>query len=141
MTSLDDYLDQALRRPWAWGGMDCCAFAGGWVRAATERDPFGAWRGTYSTAAQALRHVRRAGGLLPLVDAAMRAQNFDRTETLEHGDLALIEAAPADPAHQVAGAALTICCAGFVLARAAPTGLVGQLQDRVKILAAWRVLA
>lgn len=131
---LDDYLDQAQRQPWAWGRMDCTLFAGDWVRAATGRDPC-VWRGTYNNALQAKRLLARHGGFLAMIEREMDQCSFARTETPEHGDVAIIAAPAAEPEHAVAGMAAVIVTPPWLLARALD-GIVGV---QAPIIAAWRV--
>jgi len=135
MMFLSDYLDAAMARPWAWGSMDCCHFAGDWIRAATGRDPLAPYRGRYDSAAGAARLVARRGGLLTMVDVEMARCGFERTSTPEHGDIAILPM-PAVPEHVAAGASLFIADGPWWLGRDFD-GLTGL---KMEPQAAWRVL-
>lgn len=139
MTSLDDYIDAAIHQRWSWGTMDCCAFAGGWVVAATERDPFSAFRGLYKDSAKARRLVLRAGGLLPLVSTAMRESGFEQVTDFQHGDIAVIDMPGAQEEYRVAGAAVLIRHSNLWIARAI-NGIAGMALGPSQVAAAWRVL-
>lgn len=56
-------LAQRQAQPFAWGVRDCALFAADAVQAVTGEDPAADLRGTYRTCAQAVRMLRRAGGL------------------------------------------------------------------------------
>jgi hypothetical protein len=129
--TLDDYLAACWAVPWAWGIMDCCHFGGGWVRAKTGRDPMAAFR--YATPLDAMRIIKRGGGLHVLVDATMRSHGFKRTNSPEHGDLGVI-ATHGDVA-RVAGAAVVIFDGPWCVGRE-PDGLT---YFEPKDVMAWRV--
>ncbi|MFA5582239.1 MAG: hypothetical protein WDA25_09855 [Paracoccaceae bacterium] len=55
------YLDANAARPFEYGQFDCCLFAAGAVDAMCGTDFRARWAGQYTTAAGALRVMRRAG--------------------------------------------------------------------------------
>jgi len=61
LNRLHAYFDAVRRRPFAWHGHDCGAFAAGAVAAQTGVDLFAPWRGRYRSRAGALRVLRAAG--------------------------------------------------------------------------------
>jgi len=117
MTSLDTYLDTSLRLPWQWGRMDCCFFAGDWVAAKAGRDPLAPYRGRYGTASQALRIIRQEGGLEAMWLAGMARCDFERVETPEHGDIAVMELPEGQGGMAVAKASVVIRHGAFWVAR------------------------
>jgi hypothetical protein len=135
MKFLADYLDDALRKPWGWGSMDCCMFAGDWVAVATGRDPMAAYRGIYSSRFQAIKLIRQRGGLLAMVDEEMRQLGFERTNTFEHGDIAVIEVPHLPGDMRAAGVSVVIRNGPWWVARSLD-GIVGI---DAKPLMAWGV--
>jgi hypothetical protein len=140
MMMLDDYLDTAMRQPWQWGQMDCCAFAGGWIVAATGIDPFESWRGSYRSSGAAKRALYRAGGLLQAVRDAMRGGGFQECEDERHGDICVMLHQAARDDMRVAGGSVLIRYSHFWVARAL-NGIAGLDVPPEKIVARWRVLA
>lgn len=57
--------------PFAYGTHDCCIFAADVVRAMTGFDPADGIRATYSSAAEAARILRRAGGMREFVSTML----------------------------------------------------------------------
>lgn len=64
---LDDYLNDAGKKRWQYGHVDCQMFAADWVVARTGLDPAEDLRGTYSTAEEANAMVEANGGCVDLV--------------------------------------------------------------------------
>ena len=58
---LIEYVSKAARTPFEWGTHDCALFAAGAVKAQTGKDPARGLRGRYSTAAGAMKHLRKLG--------------------------------------------------------------------------------
>jgi hypothetical protein len=85
---LDAAIDSARVKPFAWGGHDCALFAADVVLAITGKD-FGAqWRGSYHSAAQAMRRLRPHGGLPGLVTKVLG--DPVKTEQAMRGDVVLM---------------------------------------------------
>lgn len=61
--TLDQLIAASLRRPFAWGQMDCCLWAADAVLAATGRDLAAGLRGTYASEDEAAAVLERLGGL------------------------------------------------------------------------------
>lgn len=57
--------------PFAWGKHDCCLWAADAVQAITGLDFAAAWRGTYTTAADAARLLGGLGGVRAIASAAL----------------------------------------------------------------------
>ena len=131
---LDEYLDAVLTQPWAWGTMDCCTFAAGWIIARTAHDPLGAHRG-YSTSAGARRIIAMHGSLLGLVSHQMAECGFARTDRPEHGDIGLVELPEVSGAMNLCGASVVIMHTTRWIGRA-EEGLFGGDFEPV---AAWRI--
>ncbi len=62
-TALFDLVEQRMAAPFAWGSNDCCLFAADAVLAITGQDLAADLRGTYSSAQQAARVLKRLGGV------------------------------------------------------------------------------
>lgn len=88
--SFDEYLESVWAVPWEWGVLDCCFFAGNWIRDATGRDPLASFRGRYRTAREAARLLLRGGGMVPTVGAEMERGGFVRTAMPDHGDIGVL---------------------------------------------------
>lgn len=84
---LADYISARLSMPFKWGQNDCVCFAVGWQELATGRDILSAYR-PWRTEREALRNIKRPGGLERLFDA-----HFTRIEPnyAKDGDLALVD--------------------------------------------------
>lgn len=68
---LDAAVEEARKRPFAWGVHDCALFAADMVLAVTGRDLASSWRGGYGSARQALRALRGHGGLAGVATKAL----------------------------------------------------------------------
>jgi hypothetical protein len=60
--TLADYMLECVKRPFAWGEWDCALFVADIVQIMTGIDPAREWRGTYSTAADAVALWATLGG-------------------------------------------------------------------------------
>lgn len=80
---LDDFIEAARHRPFAWGVHDCGLFAANWIRQATGVDPAKRWRRRYTTERGAWR-VLRNDGLLDMEDVGRAAYG----EPMENARLA-----------------------------------------------------
>jgi hypothetical protein len=93
--TLDAYLDDATRRPWRWGEMDCTLFCAGWAIAKSGRDPGEGIRGTYDTEAEALAIVEKAGGMQLFIGARLRGIGWKpcvhREDKPETGDIGVVK--------------------------------------------------
>lgn len=92
---LDQHIQAAGRRPFAWGRHDCCTFACDGALAITGADPMGSLRGAYRDAASASRAlIRFAGGGLD--EAAIRLGQVAGYQAVfplnaQRGDIVLAE--------------------------------------------------
>jgi hypothetical protein len=89
------YLHAAGRTPFAYGSSDCGLWLADWIRARRGVDPGAGFRGTYSTEAGCARLVRRAGGLVALLDAAFLAAGLSQAPRAQLGDVGVIAVATA----------------------------------------------
>jgi len=117
---LDDYLIAALGRPWRYGNMDCCCFAGDWIFEATGRDPFGPYRDTYENERGAMRLIVERGGLLSMVTAEMARTGFEASAGEADGDVAFVKLSAGQ--QSLARACLAIRRGPWLIARG-PHGL------------------
>lgn len=122
---LDALIDERLHAPFDWGGNDCCMWAADCVRAMTGHDPAADLRGTYATAAGALRALDGAGGIEAM---GARAGAAIAPLMAALGDIGLIEQAGRD--------ALAVCCGPLWLAPASD-GLAAMPLSAARL--AWRV--
>lgn len=102
--TLSDYLDNATRRRWHWGIVDCTLFCGDWALALSGRDPGAGIRETYSTEEEALAIVERAGGMVDFVGNRLEAIGWERLHFVElpqEGDIGVVRA-PVVPLGQTA---------------------------------------
>lgn len=84
---LDALVHERARVPFAWGSNDCALFAADAVRAITGHDPAAGLRGL--GVRQALRHVRRCGGICHVVPAGLPP--LTHTSLAVEGDIALVQ--------------------------------------------------
>lgn len=109
---LNDAIEAARGRPFAWGVHDCAAFATAVSAELTGHDPVAALRGSYESAWGAERLMARYGGLSGLI-----SHHYGEPVTIGYarrGDLVLAE--------RDNGPALGVCLGG-VAAFAGPEGL------------------
>lgn len=124
--ALEALIAARMATPFAWGTHDCCLWAADAVWAQTGTDHAAEFRGTYETAAGALRALEDAGGLAQL---GARAGEPVAPLLAHIGDVGLI--AMPD------GAEVLGVCAGPVWLVAAATGLGVVAFDACR--AAWKV--
>ncbi len=123
--SLEDLVRSRMNVPFAWGLHDCCLWAADAVFAQTGVDPAAPWRGTYSSARDAIALVGRLGGMEAigaLVGPAIPPL------TAQAGDIGLVRHEGRD--------SLAVCTGPLWLAPAA-AGLAPLPLDLA--VAAWRV--
>lgn len=93
-TRLLAFLLSRRHTPFAWGGHDCSLFACDAVLAMTGVDIAADFRGTYSTALQAARVIKKFAGSDIIALAEKRAQEAKLSEikplTARRGDIALV---------------------------------------------------
>lgn len=84
-----------LPHRFCWGGVggdDCLMFCASWVEHVRGIDPAAEYRGKYETEEQAVAMIKKAGGMLSLVDRIARKSGIVRTGNPQNGDIALITA-------------------------------------------------
>lgn len=100
---LGDYLQQALRTPWAWGSADCCTFVAGWVVACGHADPMDFLRPLYTTERAAMLTIGRGGGLVDLWTRGMIDAGVPECDEPLAGDVAVLVADTEDGLNQACG--------------------------------------
>lgn len=70
-TTFAEFAAARASMPFVWGSNDCCLFAVDAVLAMTGKDHGVGWRGTYTTAAGAVRRVAKHGGLSQIATDAL----------------------------------------------------------------------
>lgn len=68
---LNEWVESSRSKPFEWYAWDCCSAAAAWVQQCTGTDVFEQYAGRYVTAQVANRIIKKAGGLKPLVEAAL----------------------------------------------------------------------
>lgn len=117
-TRLVSLLQARQAMPFVWGLTDCALWAADAVAAVTGHDPASDVRGSYHTALQAVRMIRRRGGLFGL--AADRLGLQITASQAWDGDVALLRA---DVCNRSADGALAVWWRGVLVAQGA-AGLV-----------------
>lgn len=121
----DALIQSRMSAPFSWGWNDCCLFAADAALAITGVDHAADVRGTYSTEREAMRVLKRLGGVSSL---ASRGGDECLPLTARTGDVCLVMQGDRE--------ALAVC-AGHVLLAPAATGLAAhQLTDALR---AWRI--
>jgi hypothetical protein len=115
--------------PFEWGVHDCCLFVADAVLAVTGHDPAADLRGTYTTAAEAVRVLGQHGGVAGI--AIARAGRVVPVALAQPGDVGLSYHDADRPALAVWG--------GAAWHAAAPVGVVALPPDAV--VRAWRCTA
>jgi hypothetical protein len=87
---LVDYLDELSRAKWAWGVCDCTQAVSQWIDVVHGVDPFAQFQ--YSNAEEARACVKRHGGFVCKIGQVLDDCGFERTQTYEDGDVAIIQA-------------------------------------------------
>lgn len=75
---LEDFLTTYAAKKWAWGAADCSLILADWMVANGRPDPAAHLRGAYHNPLACARLVRRAGGLVELVDSLAEAAGLTR---------------------------------------------------------------
>lgn len=120
---LDEYVNTARARPFAWGALDCCSFAAGAVRAITGRDvPMPSWCDRREAAAT----LRRLGGLRAAV--CQRLGDMQPAALARRGDVLLLRQRGRD---------VLAVCLGHAWASPGRAGLAFGPMDEA--LGAWRI--
>ncbi len=99
-TKLNDFIDSCRTKPFEWGQHDCCLFAANAVQATTGIDPAaGTFRGKYKTNFEALRLVRRFGGIEKLAAKVCARFEFPpvKVTLAQRGDMVLLKKKQEDP--------------------------------------------
>lgn len=135
-TTLEAYIRDAAFQAWRWGEMDCCFWAGNWIRDATGLDPLEQYRGQYRSAREAATLIRDRGGLIPMVSVEMERVGLLVTTEPDSGDIAVVSAPTGHP-EAISGHSVVIRSGPWWLAR----GLNGCFGFDATPLKAWRVLA
>jgi len=121
---LERLVRERLLMPFCWGLNDCALYAADSVLACTGMDPAHDLRGTYCTALQAARVMRRHGGLAGL--AASRLGEQVPAAMAQRGDVGI--------SPQRDGAALLVVCNGTSWLAPSRFGLATAAQPAM----AWR---
>lgn len=85
---LEEFVRRRRKAPFSWGDNNCCLFAADFVLATTGTDLAPEMRGTCPSTKQALRYLRKHGGVEGLATAALGAPVSPRLATV--GDVVAI---------------------------------------------------
>ncbi len=102
--ALTAFLRAMARASFEWGSCDCSLVMADWCRACRNVDPAESLRGRYSTAAGAMRHVKRLGGFEAMGRSLMAGCGFVTTDAPAPGDVGLVT-------HPIVGPVFAIRCA------------------------------
>ncbi|NNM75069.1 DUF6950 family protein [Enterovirga aerilata] len=84
------FITRGFGLPLTRGGSDCCLWPCDWIVAWRGLDPAAQLRGRYRTALGAERHLRRAGGLLPLARRLMAETGLPEAVEPVPGDVGVV---------------------------------------------------
>jgi hypothetical protein len=90
---LTAFLAEGSALPFVWGERDCTLWVADWIKAERGFDPAAARRGSYATASECWRLLRRAGGLASVVTVALAQASLAETDAPDVGDVGLVETA------------------------------------------------
>lgn len=88
---LDGFLARSLAKPFVWGSFDCILFLADWSIERLGTDPADAYRGRYRTPLGAQRIIRKAGGLVALIEREFRPCGWGQSDDLGPGDIGVVE--------------------------------------------------
>jgi hypothetical protein len=113
---LDEYVDRARAKPFAWGTHDCISFTCGWYTAMTGCNPFAPFAGKYDseTAAFRVMHGKGVHMMEEAGDYLFEVAFRKPVEFAQRGDIVLAENALGVSLGN-RGAFLTVEGLGFVL--------------------------
>lgn len=89
--ALGAYLDDLAKSPWAWGRMDCTTAVADWIWNVHGIDVMAPWRGKYASGKEAIKLAKTQGGFVPNVGRLLDEAGFERTQSPEDGDIALLD--------------------------------------------------
>ena len=97
-------IDAARQQPFIWGKNDCCLFAAHCVEIITGVDLVGDYR-SYKTKAEALRLLKKYGGVAGIAEAIAKEQGIPKVSALhaQRGDVCLFDIGRGDTLGIVAG--------------------------------------
>jgi hypothetical protein len=97
---LQEYLRDALARPFAWGGHDCCLHVCNAVLAMTGVDLALGFRGKYATKAQGLALLKKRGGVEGVAESVAWHFRLEEVGVLfaGRGDIVLLDMPERGPA-------------------------------------------
>ncbi len=87
---LPHFLAGLAHRKWEWGETDCTLITSDWLSVRYGIDPLARYRGTYATALECARLVRRKGGLTRLLDTALCGAGMTRVASPEREDVGIV---------------------------------------------------
>jgi len=90
MTDLGEFLRERLAWPRRAAEWDCCALPAAWGLFLGLGDAMAAWRGVYSTEAEAVDIVARSGGLAGIFGAGLESVGAYRVNEAQSGDVGVI---------------------------------------------------
>ena len=131
---LADYLDELARTKWQWGLCDCTQAVSMWIDCCHGVDPFAQFH--YCNAEEARALVKRHGGFVCKIGQVLDEYGFERTQTYEDGDVAIITAPHAlANCMPVIGAIMAIRFNGLWVMKALH-GIAGR---SLPVVSAWRI--
>jgi hypothetical protein len=128
---LTEFLRSAAQRGFSWGEHDCLLWLADWIEDRRGVDAAGLLRGSYRTALEAQRLVKREGGLVALIDQRMAPLGIARTDQPQRGDIAIVDG----PENRMGALILD-----GASARLFEGGIVVTPLPITPVVAAWRVL-
>lgn len=143
LDGLDGFLSRERGRSWSWADTNCALWVADWILDATGADPARAMRGHAADADGWKAVLERAGGFVPVIGHAMDCSGFERTQSPQRGDVAIVSVPIAKRDRMpVVGTVAAICLAPgsgtawplFVL-----RSIVGLHYERFALVAAWRI--
>lgn len=137
LPGLRTHIAEAGAAAMVWGVNDCCLFVADWVRIATALDPAVEWRGGYVDRRGAMRLLRRRGGLLAVVSAALDDLGLPRTDDPLTGDVGVVTATIAVRRGRTIVSPVAAIRIGRLWAVKGAAGMVGA---DLETIAAWRIV-
>lgn len=141
IAALPAFLAQASRQPFVWGRSDCWLFMADWVALAHGVDPGDGFRGTYSSAHQALALIKRHGGHRAFAGDLLIRAGLIETIVAQEGDVALVRAPVwrGDRVRMVPVGAIRTRL-GWAIRPELPASIVEVPANTLPLIAAWRIV-
>ena len=144
LDGLDDFLVRERGRRWSWSHTNCALWVADWIRDVSGIDPAAGMRGRADSPESWKALLAAEGGFVPIIGHAMDCCGFERTQSPDRGDVAIVSVPIAMCDRMpVVGTVAAICAAhGFRSAWPlfVTRSINGLHYERFAMVTAWRMV-